>query len=170
MVALARERAPRARFLAASFLDVELPACAGVSAVGECFNYLFDENNTKRALGKLFRRIFAALRPGGFLVFDVAGPGRVPGGNRRNYREEDDWATLVSAEEKGGLLTRRITTFRKVGELYRRDHEVHQLRLFTRPEMMELLRQAGFRVRALAGYGELRFGPGHSGFVARKPM
>jgi hypothetical protein len=39
----------------------------------------------------------------------------------------------MTAEEDrtNGLLTRRITTFRKVGELYRRDQDIHQLRLIT---------------------------------------
>jgi hypothetical protein len=124
------------------------------------------------ALQGLFRRIFAALVPGGLLVFDVAGPGRVPGGGPRMFhREGEDWAILVTTEEDRlrGLLTRWITSFRKVTELYRRDHEVHRLRLYARSQVAAALREVGFRVRGLSGYGELRFGPGHAGFLARKP-
>jgi hypothetical protein len=78
---------------------------------------------------------------------------------------------LVTAEEDRGraLLTRHITSFRKVGELYRRDHEVHRLRLFRWSELAGPLREVGFRVRRLAGYGEMRFAPGLAGFLARKP-
>jgi SAM-dependent methyltransferase len=172
LIDLARRQAPRAQFRVESYLHTDLPPCVAVTAIGECFNYLFDAGNTKQALRRLFRRIFDALAPGGWFVFDVAGPGRVPGGGpRQSYREADDWAVLVTAEEDRGrtLLTRHITSFRKVGELYRRDHEVHRLRLFRWSELAEPLREVGFRVRRLAGHGEMRFGPGLAGFLARKP-
>ena len=170
MITLARKRAPKAEFRRASFLTAEIPPCAAVTAMGECFSYLFDASNTKRGLSSLFRRVHEVLQPGGLLIFDVAAPGRVPGpGPQRSYREGDDWVVLVAAQEDHKLLTRRITIFRKVGELYRRDYEVHRLRLFKGPELAEQLRDMGFRVRMLAGYGRMRFPPGHIGLLARKP-
>ncbi len=171
MVALARQRAPAAEFRVESLLTSELPPCVAVTAIGECFNYLFDAGNTKPGLKRLLQRIHQALVPGGLLVFDVAGPGRVAGkGSRKSYREGDDWAVLVTVEEdtRRGVLTRWITSFRRVGELYRRDQEVHRLRLWRRAEMAELLREAGFRVRGLSAYGEWRFPRGWAGFVGRK--
>jgi hypothetical protein len=66
-------------------------------------------------------------------------------------------------------LIRHITSFRKVGDLYRRDEEVHRQRLFTRSEVATQLRSCGFRVRVLRGYGPLCFPPGVFGFLARKP-
>jgi SAM-dependent methyltransferase len=172
MVRMARQRVPQGEFRAESFLTAELPPCAAVTALGECFNYLFDGRNTRAALCGMFRRILDALPPGGLFVFDVAGPGRVPApGTQRKYTEGEGWAVLVEAEEdrRRRLLTRRITTFRKVGELYRSDHEVHRLRLYPRQELTGRLRRLGFRVRTLAGYGPTRFAPGHVGFCARKP-
>jgi hypothetical protein len=78
---------------------------------------------------------------------------------------------LVANEEdrRRRLLTRRITTFRRVGDLYRRDMEVHRQRLLHRSELAAQLRGLGFRVRILRGYGTLRFGKGHIGLLARKP-
>ena len=70
-------------------------------------------------------------------------------------------------DDRHRLLTRRITSFRRVGELFRRDHEVHRQRLIARSEVAGQLRSIGFRVRALQGYGELRFGRGHAGMIAR---
>jgi SAM-dependent methyltransferase len=172
MIALARERVPDGRFLVGSLLSAELPSCVAVAAVGEGFNYLFDRANTKHGLSRLIRRIYKALDPKGLLIFDVAAPGRVPGGGpRRSSVEGKDWAVLVAAEEdrRRGLLTRRITSFRRVGELYRRDHETHRLRLLRRSEVATELRGLGFRVRILSGYGPSRFVPGHVGFLAGKP-
>jgi len=101
----------------------------------------------------------------------VAGPGRVPGGgSHRVFTEGEDWAVLMLAEEdrRRGRLTRHITSFRKAGDLYRREQEIHHLRLLARSEVTRRLRAVGFRVRALGGYGQLRFAPGHIGFTARK--
>jgi SAM-dependent methyltransferase len=171
MIAQARRRVPGGRFRVGSLLTAELPPCVAVAAVGECVNYLFDPGHSKRAVVRLFRRAHGALPVGGPFLFDAAGPGRVPGpGPHRVWREEDDWAVLVDVEEdrRRRLLTRRITSFRKAGELYRRNHEVHRLRLFPPSELAGALRAIGFRVRVLAGYGPLRFAPGHAGFLARK--
>ena len=171
MSAIAHKQAPDAQFRQGSFLSFKLPPCVAVTAIGECFNYLFDRRNTKPSLLGLVHRVHEALLPGGLFVFDVAGPGRVIGpGTQRSFREAKDWAVLVETEEdpKRMLLTRRITCFRRVGNLYRRDEEVHRLRLYTRSELARQLRRCGFRVRTLRGYGPMRFPPGLFGFMARK--
>jgi len=99
-------------------------------------------------------------------------PGRVPGGSpRRSYLEADDRAVLVTAEEdrRRGLLTRRITSFRRVGDLDRRDQETYRLRLLRRSEVASELRGLGFRARVLSRHGPSRFASGHVGFLAGKP-
>src|SRR4051794_26702297 len=172
MIDLARRRVPGGQFRVGSLLAAEIPECVAVAAVGECLNYLFDGGNTRRALARLLRRIHEALVPGGVLILDVAGPGRVPGpGPRRGYAEGEGWAVLFEAEEdrRRRWLTRRSTTFRRVGEMYRRDHEVHRLRLLQAAELASELRGLGFRVRTLSGYGPKRFAPGHVGFLAGRP-
>jgi SAM-dependent methyltransferase len=172
MLDIARNRVPTEEFHRGSLLTAKLPRCAGVTAIGEAFSYLFDRRMLEAALPGLFRRIYDALVPGGLLIFDVVGPGRVPGpGPLRKYWEGEDWTALVETEEdrQRMILTRRITSFRRVGKLYRRTVEVHRLRLSTRLELAKQLRDCGFRVRSLRGYGQMRFPPGLFGFLARKP-
>lgn len=172
MIALARQRAPAAEFRVASFLQVKLPACVAVTAMGECFNYLFDRTNTAAARQRLFQRIYRALQRGGLLVFDVLQPGFLRGDRvQRKYREGDDWAVLVEIEEdrQRARLTRRITTFRQVGKLYRRDSECHEVQLLAAAELARQLRRLGFRVTRLRGYGQLRLQDSHIGLAARKP-
>jgi SAM-dependent methyltransferase len=172
MIALARRRVPRARFQVQSCLEADLPPCVAVTALGEIFSFLFDAGNTDAALTHLFRRVHAALGPRGLFIFDVAGPGRARGkGPQKHCREGDDWAILVNTEEdpEHRFLTRRITSFRKVGKLYRREHEVHRLRLYRRAELAGRLREIGFRVSTVSGYGALRFERGWFGLLARKP-
>jgi SAM-dependent methyltransferase len=168
---IAKERVPTAHFRQESILKAELPPCVAVAAIGECFNYLFDEDNTEQALYALLHSIHEALDPGGLLLFDVAEPGRIPVcGSQQAHTQGEDWAVLMTAEEDrtNGLLTRRITTFRKVGELYRRDQEIHQLGLITRTKVLEYLSVLGFEVHILDSYGQLRLPPGLAGSLARK--
>jgi SAM-dependent methyltransferase len=172
MIVMARQRVPRGKFRVESLLKAKLPPSVAVAAIGEAINYLFDPENTKSSLAKLLQRIHDALQPGGVFLFDVAEPGRVPGtGPVQTYFEGNDWAVLVRSEEdrKCRFLARTITSFRQVGELYRRDQEVHRQRLLPRSELAAQLRSIGFRVRVLRGYGKLRFGTGHVGLLARKP-
>jgi ubiquinone/menaquinone biosynthesis C-methylase UbiE len=50
LLAIARERAPEARFVQASVLDVDLPPCAAVTAMSEVVNYAADPRLGRPAL------------------------------------------------------------------------------------------------------------------------
>jgi SAM-dependent methyltransferase len=165
-IALTRERAPRARFEVASFVTATLTDCDAVLAIGEVFNYLFDERNTRAALPALFARIHAALRPGGVLLFDLAGPGVLRGDGRRTFSAGPDWAVLVEYRERGDVLTRHITSFVERGSGYRRSEEVHRQRRHRPAEVLPLLRAAGFHARNTRGYSP---GPGRHVYLARRP-
>jgi hypothetical protein len=96
----------------------------------------------------------------------------VPEGKKQQgHRAGDDWAVLVEREEDAARrqLTRHITTFRRVGKLYRRSEEVHRLQLYRGREVATTLTKIGFRVRLTRGYGDFRLRRGHVAVVARKP-
>ncbi len=170
MLDLAREKAPKAKFQNASLLRVKLPNCDAVTSIGECLNYQFDEHGLAE-LKDLFARIYETLRPGGLFIWDMAEPGYVRGANpQKTYSEGKDWAILLEKKEdkKRNKLTRKMTIFRKVENLYRRSEEVHCVQLYKGSEIAKELRQIGFRVRIIRGYGELRFRKAHVGFIATK--
>jgi SAM-dependent methyltransferase len=172
MLALARKRAPRAEFRRESFIAARLPSCVAIAAIGEVFNYLFDRRNRASRLPQVLRTMYQALEPGGLLLFDVATPGRVPGSTpQRGFSEGPGWTCLYTSEEdrRRMTLTRTITSFWKVGDLYRRSREIHRLRLYHRNTVQQELRHAGFRVQTRSGYGRFRFPPGWVGFAATKP-
>lgn len=170
MIALSRQRVPSGEFFTRTFLEAEFVPCIAVTAIGEVFNYLFDAENKPSRLAPLFRRIYRALQPGGIFLFDVATPGRVPGGSIRGHASGTEWACLVESEEdsRRKLLARRITSFRRVGELYRRGEETDRLRLYDPADLTYKLREIGFRVRLLRNYGELRFPAGYVALLATK--
>jgi len=170
MVALARTRTPDAEFRVRSFVSADLPSCVAVTAVGEVFNYLFDERNDENARKNLFQRIHQALTPGGLLLFDMAGPSRAkPGGPHRTFAQGADWAVLVesSFDAATGVLTRNITSFRQVGEMYQRDAEIHRLTLVEPDIVLRSLCTVGFEARIIQGYGEA-LPPGVVVYLARK--
>lgn len=171
MLALARKRAPAATFRRGSLLSAKLPGCAAVTSIGECVSYLFDDRADAESLSRLFRRVHDALCDGGLFIFDVLVRSSRPRVSAEvRHAQGADWAVLLRVEHdpSGGRLTRHITSFRKVGKLYRRDEETHVLRLYERSQVVAELRRTGFRVRTWRGYGGLRFKPNHIAIVARK--
>jgi SAM-dependent methyltransferase len=169
MLQMARRRCPEAAFQRASFLEARLPSCEAVTAMGEIFNYLFDEATGRGALARFVRRVYEALRPGGVFAFDIAEPGRAGGrGRLQKHFQGDDWAVLLVTEETDGILTRDMTTFRRVGRMYRRGHEVHRLRLYRGQDLAADLRRVGFRVRLTRTYGDYSLPRGTVALIARK--
>lgn len=171
MIRMARRYAPKAKFVMQSLKTVRLPPCSAVTAIGECLNYRSD-GDPKTDPDDLFRRVFAALRPGGVFVFDVAEPALANEGNRaRTVLEGKDWTVISErrAFPSKRQLTRRIVAYRRIGKLYRRSEEIHHLQLLPRAEILESLRASGFRARVIAAYGKQRLLPGRAGFVATKP-
>ncbi len=132
-------------------------------------NYLFDKDNTDSLLTQFFDRIYKASIPGEIFIFDVAEPEQVTLGTTiQGFKEGMDWIVLVEKEEDQQLiLTRRIITFRKVGEQYRRDDELHRQRLYKVAEIAEQLRQAGFQIEVMQSYGNYKLPKAHTAFIAR---
>ena len=172
MIALARNRAPSAEFQMASLFKADIPACRAVTAIGECLNYLFDPDNNDEVLCQLFERVYQALEPGGVFIFDIAEPGQIDRNDQQQFVEGHDWLVLVEKEEDAAQATlkRRIITFRKVGEHYRRSDEVHHVRLYRSTDIAHKLRKVGFKVETMRNYDQYQLPKAHAAFVARKPI
>ncbi|MFB2895664.1 trans-aconitate 2-methyltransferase [Aerosakkonemataceae cyanobacterium BLCC-F50] len=171
MIEIARQRVPMAQFQLDSLFQVDIPNCHAVIALGECFNYLFDPE--PQTLTQVFQRIYNALTPGGVFIFDIAEPGQVTNTTPiKSFTQGDDWIVLVEKQENSvqHILTRRIITFRQVGDYYRRDEEVHYLRLYSTEEITTILHQLGFQVEAGNCYGQFALPHAHVAFIAKKPI
>jgi SAM-dependent methyltransferase len=151
MIRLARRNAPRARFKVGSLATATLPRCDAIVALGEVVSY----NSKQEDLLRFFRRAGTVLRPGGLLVFDFieSAEGRT---FKAKSRAGEDWAIVIRATAKGRVLTRHITTFRKIGRHYRRSREIHHVRLYNRSEIATALRGAGFTVTLRRSIGRVR--------------
>lgn len=171
MIRLARRHAPAADFHAASLWDFPFPPARAITALGEILNYAFDGGRSRADLRRLYRRIHAALAPGGVFVFDFATPDRLPAHlPARHWFEGSDWAVLVETDGRRSRreLNRYIVSYRQSGRAYRRSEELHRLRLLAISEVSADLEAAGFAVTPLRSFGRYRFFPGMAAILARK--
>jgi SAM-dependent methyltransferase len=169
LLRFARRQAPHARLRHGSVYEVALPRCDAVTAIGEVLSYV-PAGGRAPDLGRLFRRVAAALRPGGLFVFDAIVAGRpLP---PRGFTCGPDWAVLVEAREdqRRRRLVREITTFRRRAGGWRRRHERHEQRVAARADIEAALREAGFSVRASRRYGSFELMPRRLAFRARRPL
>jgi SAM-dependent methyltransferase len=170
MVRLARRRWPQARFRVGRLEALTPPRCVALLAVGEVLSYAFTGRAHRAALGRFLRRAYASLQPGGLLLFDVLETTPRPQ-RRESWREDPGgaWAALVRLRERGALVRREITSYRRLGRRYRRSHVVHVQRPLPRRALLGALRATGFRVRALRGYDGTPLRSGQAAFLAVKP-
>jgi SAM-dependent methyltransferase len=172
MIALARAKAPGARFRVASLTYANIPRCHAVLAIGEVVAYVPAPNTgllLPRALREFFVCVHAALGKGGVFIFDF-----IDSGERRTYsaasRSGRDWAFASQAEldRSGRVLTRRMVSIRNVGRQFRRSQETHVVRIYTRRAVDRALADAGFSSRMSRSYGRYRLLPGSVAVVATK--
>jgi SAM-dependent methyltransferase len=175
MLAIARRRAPGARFVRSTAARADLPPCAAVCAIGEVLSYRRGGEGGRAAMPAVLERVARALAPGGLFMLDVAEPGRedrpLP---HRAWREGEDWLICWEGDEDeaAGVMRRRIAAFRREEDGgWRRSDEVHEVDLVPREEVIAGLARAGLTARALRGYGgAYRFRRGHAGLVATKAL
>jgi len=169
LLELARANVPTAQFVHASVYDVPIQGFDAVVALGEPLTYHPESTNADQVVSRFLQRVAEALPPGGMLIFDVIGLGE-PSLASRTWRSGEDWAVLVETTENQAerTLVRNIETFRRVGEAYRRSHEMHRVRLFDVRWLCHQLASYGFAIETAQSYGEQQLPPRRHAFFARR--
>ena len=169
MVELARAESPGATFEVGTVASAALPSCQGILALGEVLGYAPAGEGGRESLGRILGRARQALAPGGLLLFDLLIRGREKLAYR-DWTEGPDWAVLIDVDESDEeFLVRTITTYRRIGESFRRSQETHLVRIFDRKDVERDLRLAGFEFRTGRGYGKALLPPRRLAFHARRP-
>jgi SAM-dependent methyltransferase len=170
MIRLATQREPRASFEVGSFVDAAIPSCTAIIAIGEVFGYVTPGRREPAALDTVFARCREALDPGGLLMFDLAGPGRLQAGEQHGWTAGPGWVVLVKARVESDTLIREIVTFRDCGRSrYRRSDETHRLQLHRPADVLAQLRRNGFTARTLrSGYGTIALPRGLTAYIAKR--
>ena len=147
-------------------VDCVLATCDGV-------NYLTSPERVKA----FFAAAFAALRPGGALIFDVSTPDKLKNtlGNNTLYSDDDSVSYIWrnAWDEKKACVTLALSLFvRRPDGAYDRMEERQTQRAHSRQELRAWLKEAGFT--DIQFYGRLRLTPPRTGddrwhVTARKP-
>jgi SAM-dependent methyltransferase len=165
MIRQAKRNSPNTKLICASFADADIPRCDAATSLGEPLKYL----NSGPLMRRTIKKVFQSLRRGGLFVFDVRHPPLGPIDEVHRVRSDRDWFCHSQTEEDANQLVRRITTFYRESGHFRRDQETHRLKLFSKRQMLQWLRDVGFRVQAWRGYGDYQLGERQSVFHCRKP-
>lgn len=168
LLEIAHAVCPTARFVNASIYEIPIPICEAIVAVGEPLAY-HDGPDADLLVSRFFRRIAAALPPGGMLIFDLIEPGE-PSLANKSWSMGEDWAVLVQTTENQAerTLVREIETFRRIGEAYRRGREVHRIRLFDAASVCAELAACGFSTTTATSYGEQKLPLRRRVFIATR--
>ncbi len=168
LLEIARSVCPTARFIQASIYETPIPPCEAVVALGESLTYHANSDGD-RLVHEFLRRAASALPSGGLLIFDLIELGE-PSLAGRIWSSGKDWAVMAETTEDRPerTLVRKIETFRRVGELYRRGCELHRVRLFDTREICEELTSLGFSTRTARTYGNLQLPPRRRAFFATR--
>ncbi len=168
MLRIARRVAPAAHFIQERAEDVTLPSCMAVIATGEALTYLPARIAPTVHLRRHIHRVSGALVPGGLFIFDVITHGGSTAMTYRTWRAARDWAVLadVAEDRRRHVVTRRITTFARVGSTYRRSYTTHRVGVYQPGRVLRELRARDFVVRTLRGYGGVPLLPRRQVFCA----
>lgn len=170
MVELARQRAPNATVRQGSALDDGLPTeLDAILAVSEVLSYLPPDGSPAPPLRHTLQHLVSHLAPGGFLLFDLVTPDRVPAEPYRTWTAGDGWAVLVDVRSAATLLRREIITFREhASGAFRRDAEIHVLMPHLLDDVLDTLRQLGCTAKALPNYAGVELPAGLTAILAVK--
>ena len=168
MLSIAKKRKIHATFIQSSIYDFIFPECVAIIALGECLNYICNDDPRKR-YSSFFQKVYNSLLPNGLFIFDVAEIGRGNGQKQRHWTGED-WAILVDylEDSKLNILTRDITTFMKAKTNYKIHHEIHRLALVKGIQIIEQLRNIGFKAHLVHKFGDYIFPEYYVGVIAHK--
>lgn len=176
MLAVAAEKAlevegERPIFLCQSMEELDL-----YGTIDACICLLDSVNHVTRMaqLRRAFRRVSLFLEPGGLFVFDVHTMAHLAGLEDGLFLDETEDAYCVwrtDYDRRRRICTYAMDIFRREGDVWLRDGEVHEERAYTVEELTGLLEEAGFTEIRL--YGNLKFrrpaeGEDRIFFTARK--
>lgn len=136
-------------------------------AVNDCFNYV-----KKDKLASAFKRVYAALKRGGYFLFDISSEDKLFNkvSSSVSVDDRDDVTYLTLNSRRGDVVTMDVTLFiRRKNDLFQRFDEQHLLYIYTIEEIERGLKEAGFFIVKEEGYlGAPIEGSDRIEFVCRK--
>lgn len=107
----------------------------------DSINYVTDP----KTLQKAFEKISLFMMPGGLFIFDIKTPFAFQNQDGQfSLDETEDIFCVWRTETEGDFSQHVIDLFQRDGDLWRREEEIHQQRIYHPDLLTEFLEQAGF--------------------------
>ena len=175
MLAVAQQKAqtlsPRPMFLHQDLSRLYLPRGVDLAVCAlDSLDYITDPACCAAAI----QRVYKCLNPGGIFIFDVNTPEKLRAMDGQVFLDEDEDVYCVwrgDFDEKSNICTYGMDLFQRQGRLWHRSFEEHREYAYTRQQLTDDLKAAGFsHIRV---YGDRRLSAPAEGeqriyFSARK--
>ncbi len=167
--ALEQENMPQ--FVCQNLRELRLPKGVDLAVCAlDSLDYITDPEDCRQAI----RRVYKALNPGGIFIFDVNTPEKLQAMDGQVFLDEDDDVYCVwrgEFDRQTNILSYGMDLFQRTGKLWQRSFEEHREYAYTRQQLTQYLKEAGFthiRVWADRLFEEPRQGEQRIYFQARK--
>lgn len=158
-------------FVCQSLQELRLPRGVDLAVCAlDSLDYILDPADCREAI----RRIYKALNPGGCFIFDVNTPEKLRAMDGQVFLDEDEDVYCVwrgEFDKATNICSYGMDIFQRRGEVWERFFEEHREYAYSREQLTDFLRRAGFtgiRVYADRLLEEPRPGEQRIYFKARK--
>lgn len=148
MLCMAEQKAQdlvnRPMFVCQKLQELYLPKAVDLAVCAlDSLDYITDPKDCKEAI----RRVYKALNPGGCFIFDVNTPEKLRAMDGQIFLDEDDDVYCVwrgEFDEETNICTYGMDIFQREGDTWYRSDEVHEEYAYSREQLTEYLKGAGF--------------------------
>ena len=134
----------RPLFICQKLQELHLPKGVDLAVCAlDSLDYITDPDHCREAI----RRVYKALTPGGCFIFDVNTPEKLRAMDGQVFLDEDDDVYCVwrgEFDEKTNICTYGMDIFQRAGETWHRSCEIHEEYAYSRQQLTEYLKAAGF--------------------------
>ena len=124
--------------------DLRLPKAVDMAVCAlDSLDYITDPADCEAAI----RRAYKVLNPGGIFIFDVNTPEKLRAMDGQMFIDEDDDVFCVwrgEFDEQTNICSYGMDLFQREGEKWVRSFEEHQEYAYSRTQLTEYLKKAGF--------------------------
>ena len=148
MLMVAQQKAAEAgvypQFACQKLQELKLPRGVDLAVCAlDSMDYILDPKDCERAIERTYR----ALNPGGIFIFDVNTPEKLRAMDGQVFLDEDDDVYCVwrgEFDEQTNICTYGMDLFQRAGKTWYRSGEVHEEYAYSREQLTEYLKEAGF--------------------------
>ena len=143
------------RFVCKKLQNLRLPRGVDMAVCAlDSLDYITDPVDCAQAI----KRVYKALNPGGIFIFDVNTPEKLRAMDGQVFLDEDDDVYCVwrgEFDEETNICSYGMDLFQREGECWYRSFEEHREYAYSREQLTEYLRDAGFT--RIEVYADRRF-------------